>query len=194
MQFIIVSNDKLAPLARRLAHALSIQAAHTGTYWTVSYYKDNEATLGGSQPVIFLGKSEIADSYIYVLPEAFRRFGARCHFEGSKALLIAETPMTITRSDLDQIQEAVLQNELRLQSRGEAATRSGDADSASNVGAVAGLAVFPISPLAALAWPVKKILSAQARRKEYHELQYDYLLSRFLDEGFESYVGGVEGR
>ena len=59
MQFIIVADDDLAPLGRQIAHALSNQKTHSGAFWSVKHYKDNEAQLDGKQPVIFLGDHEL---------------------------------------------------------------------------------------------------------------------------------------
>lgn len=200
MQFIIVADDDLAPLGRQIAHALSKQKTHSGAFWSVKHYKDNEAQLDGKQPVIFLGDHELTESYVDVLPERFRGYGARCHHEGSKAVLLAETPSDVSLGDLKELQAALDQSQDELRRRAEAAEAAEAAGAgAGAVGAAAvasavGVALWGYGLAGLIAWAIKKYLSARKRRQEYSKLQYDYLLARFLVEEFEAYVTGIEGR
>lgn len=198
MQFIIVADEDLAPLGRQIAHALSNQKTHSGAFWSVKHYKDNEAQLDGKQPVIFLGDHELTQSYVDVLPERFRGYGARCHHEGSKAVLVADTPSDVSLGDLKELEAALGKSKDELRRRAEAA----EAAEAAGAGAGAFRALAPAVGVALwgyvlaglIAWAIKKYLSARKRRQEYSKLQYDYLLARFLVEEFEAYVTGIEGR
>lgn len=192
MQFIIVADEDLAPLGRQIAHALSNQKTHSGAFWSVKHYKDNEAQLDGKQPVIFLGDHELTQSYVDVLPERFRGYGARCHHEGSKAVLVADTPSDVSLGDLKELEAALGQSQDELRRRAEAAEAAGAGAGAFGLFASAvGVALLPGG---LIAWAIKKYLSARKRRQEYSKLQYDYLLARFLVEEFEAYVTGIEGR
>lgn len=197
MQFIIVAHDDLAPLGRQVAHALSSQKAHSGAFWSVKHYKDNEAQLDGKQPVIFLGDHELSGSYLDVLPERFRGYGARCHHEGAKAVLVAETPTEVSLADLKELQAAVGQNRDELRRRGRAAEAAGAGAGvvgAAAMASVVGAALWGYGPVGLIVWAITKYFGARKRRQEYTKLQYDYLLSRFLVDEFESYVTGIEGR
>lgn len=194
MQFIIVADDDLAPLGRQIAHALSNQKTHSGAFWSIKHYKDNEAQLDGKQPVIFLGDHELTRSYVDVLPERFRGYGARCHHEGSKAVLVAETPSDVGLGDLKELQAAVDQNQDELRRRAEAAGAGAGAVGAAAVASAVGVAIWGYGLAGLIVWAIKKYLSARKRRQEYSKLQYDYLLARFLVEEFEAYVTGIEGR
>lgn len=204
MQFIIVANDVLAPLGRKLAHALSLQKSHSGSFWTVKHYKNNEHQLDGKQPVIILGDNEISRSYVDILPEHFRGFGTKCFYEGAKAVLMAEVPEDVSREDLVSLKRAMedVQDELRRQAAFAAAV---------SVTGVAGTAVaLSVTPLLR-AFPFIRVIfidpcppffpfsyywifDAFTRRKQYHKLQYEYALSRFLKDEFESFIGDIEAR
>ncbi len=192
MHFIVVANDNLAPLGRRIAHALSNQRQHSGAFWSVKHYKDNEAQLDGKQPVIFLGDHDLTASYINVLPEKFQGYGAHCHFEGAKAVLIADMPSDVSIDDLNQLRAVVERNLGDLR-------RLADGDSKSKaVGAIViassiATALWRYNPFGLIAYVIKQYLSARKRRQEYHKLQYAYVLSRFIMEHFKSYVDGIEG-
>lgn len=205
MQFIIVANDDLAALARRLAHALSMQKTHSGAFWTVKHYRDNEAQLDGKQPVVFLGDNEVAKSYVDILPERFRGFGTRCSYEGAKAALIADEPDDVTDEDIASLKRGVEGNQEELRRR---AASSGAGSAAGLVGLVAlgwltgsifmaamlyGLGTLAYG-LVALPFGISKEIRARRRKQEYRKLQYEYALSRFLKDEFEKFVGGLEGR
>ena len=132
-----------------------------------------------------------------VLPERFRGYGARCHHEGSKAVLVAETPSDVSLGDLKELQAALDQSQDELRRRAEAAEAAGAGAGAVGAAAVAsavGVALWGYGLAGLIAWAIKKYLSARKRRQEYSKLQYDYLLARFLVEEFEAYVTGIEGR
>jgi hypothetical protein len=199
MQFIIVANDDLAPLGRQLAHALSIQKTHSGAFWTVKHYKDNEAQVDGKQPVVFLGDSEVAKSYVDVLPERFREFGTKCSFEGAKAVLIVDDPNDINHENIASLRRAVgdNQDELRRRAKSAAAASATGVDGsvgASAVASVVGLILWAPVFVGVIGYVVHRLMGARNRRKEYRKLQYEYVLSRFLKDEFEAYVGGVDGR
>ena len=205
MQFIIVANDDLAPLGRQLAHALSVQNAHSGAFWTAKHYTDNEAQLDGKQPVIFLGENEVSKSYADVLPERFRGYSTRCSYEGAKAVLVADEPDEVGRKELAGLGRVVedKQKELRQLAAAAAAASASGAAAAGAVGFTLGpslalsLAVptagLVILPVGAAFYAVHSWISARKRRQEYRELQYEYLLSRFLMDEFDAYVAGVQG-
>lgn len=102
MQFIIVADDDLEDIGRRMAHAIAKQGTYDGSFWTLKYYKDNEAQLQGSQPVIFLGENEITKALTEDIPTRFERYGTRCWYDGSKAILVAED----ARFSIDEISDA----------------------------------------------------------------------------------------
>ncbi|MCK9521481.1 MAG: hypothetical protein M0R76_00355 [Proteobacteria bacterium] len=199
MQFIIVASDDLAPLGRQLAHALSVQKTHSGAFWTVKHYKDNEAQLDGKQPVVFLGDNEVAKSYVDVLPERFRGFGTKCSFEGAKAVLIADEPDDVSHEDIASLKRAVEgnQEELRRRAASAAAASATGAVGAMGASAVAsaiGVVLWAPVLVGVVAYLVHRFMSARKRKQEYRKLQYEYALSRFLKDEFEAYVSGVEGR
>ena len=195
MRFIIVANDDLAPLGRQLAHALSVQKTHSGAFWTVKHYKDNESQLDGKQPVVFLGENEVAKSYLDVLPERFRGFGTRCSFEGAKVVLIAEVPDEVSNEDIGTLKRAVdgEQEELRRRASSSAAAAAAGAISASVLASVVAVAIWP-TILFGLPYAIWRLLGQRKRKAEYRKLQYKYVLSRFLKDEFETYIAGVEGR
>jgi hypothetical protein len=200
MQFIIVANDDLAPAGRQLAHALSVQKTHSGAFWTVKHYKDNEAQLDGKQPVIFLGNNEVAKSYVDVLPERFRGFRTRCSFEGAKAVLIADEPDDVSDEDIESLKRAVaaIQEELRRRAASAAAVLATGAVGAVGPSALASAVAVvlwtPVVLLGIIANVIHRFMSARKRKREYLKLQYKYVLSRFLKDEFETYVVGVDGR
>ncbi len=191
MQFIIVAKDDLAPQGRQLAHALSVQKTHSGAFWTVKHYKDNEAQLDGKQPVIFLGSNEVAESYIDVLPERFRGFGTKCAFEGAKAVLIAVEPYDVSYEDIKSLKRAVEGNQAEIRRRATSATK---ADLFHCYAMCYSVLVGGVVVGGVVAYLVYRFMSARKRKQEYRKLQYEYALSRFLKDEFEAYVSGVEGR
>jgi hypothetical protein len=199
MQFIIVANDDLAPLGRQLAHALSVQKTHSGAFWTVKHYKDNEAQLDGKQPVVFLGDNEVAKSYVDVLPERFRGFGTKCSFEGAKAVLVADEPEDVGHEDIASLKRAVEGNQEELRRRAASAAAASATGAVGAMGASAfafaiGVVLWAPVLVGGIAYLVHRFMSARKRKQEYRMLQYEYALSRFLKDEFEAYVGGVEGR
>lgn len=205
MQFTIVADDELAPLARQLAHALSLQEGHTGAFWTVKHYKDNEATLSARQPVIFLGDHELSRSYLDVLPSHFSEYGVSYYYEGAKAVLIADTPNFVSKSELKALQNIVEKTKKSLKSREEEATRSGAVERyVAEASAGFGLRLIApvLSPTASLAFyyvplfggPITSFFNARKRRQGYRKLQYEYVLASFLGNAFDAYVNGIEPR
>jgi len=199
MQFIIVANDDLAPLGRQFAHALSVQKTHSGAFWTIKHYKDNEAQLDGKQPVVFLGDNEVAKSYVDVLPERFRGFGTRCSYEGAKAVLVADEPEDVSHEDIASLKKAVEGNQEELRRRAASAAAASATGAAGAVGASAvasavGAVLWAPVLAGLIAYAIHRFMSARKRKQQYRKLQYEYALSRFLKDEFETYVGGIEGR
>lgn len=205
MQFTIVADDELAPLARQLAHALSLQEGHTGAFWTVKHYKDNEATLSARQPVIFLGDHELSRSYLDVLPSHFSEYGVSYYYEGAKAVLIADTPNFVLERELKALQNIVEKTKAALKAREEEAAQSGAAEegaagTSAGFGATVSAAVFyphaaKVFYEALLFWdPIMWLLDAPKRRQGYRKLQYEYVLASFLGNAFDAYVNGIEPR
>lgn len=205
MQFTIVADDELAPLARQLAHALSLQEGHTGAFWTVKHYKDNEATLSARQPVIFLGDHELSRSYLDVLPSHFSDYGVSYYYEGAKAVLIADTPRFVLERELKVLQNIVEKTKAALKAREEEAAQSGAAEegaagTSAGFGATVSAAVF--YPQAAKVFydpllfggPITWFFNALERRQGYRKLQYEYVLASFLGNAFDAYVNGIEPR
>lgn len=194
MQFIIVANDDLAPLGRQLAHALSVQKTHSGAFWSVKHYKDNEAQLDGKQPVVFLGDNEMSKSYVDVLPERFRGFGTRCFFEGAKAVLTAEDPGYVSREDLASLRNAVEETGKALSAKPPGATIEWDKFFKQTWLLLATPPYLFWAPLWVPLLTTKHLSSIKSIKSEYKKLQHMYVLARFLREEFETFVGGVEGR
>lgn len=210
MQFITVAPESLAPLARRLAHALSMHDGHSGTYWSLKHYQDNESSLA-NQPVIFMGDSELARSYTDVLPIRFADFGTTCWLEGSKAVLIADAPSKVTVDELARFELVVLgrSEELRHLAGG---TVSGKGSSAAvtvpaltsgrseevvepPLGVRVAIAVEPVVKAGrGLAKFVVRAVNGRNRKRAYQLLQYRYLLERFLKDEFEHFVAGINGK
>jgi hypothetical protein len=199
MDFVIVANDDLAPLGRELAHGISVQKAHSGSFWTVKAYKDNEAQFGGKQPVIFLGDNEVARAYADILPERFRGFSTRCSFEGAKVVLIADDPGDVSNQDIASLKRIVggTQEELRQRATStQGVSESGalGATETSSFAASIGAALWPlVTGIFSEIIFIVRFLSARKRKQEYRKLQYQYVLSRFLKDEFEIYIEGVEG-
>lgn len=210
VQFIIVAADDLAPLGRQLAHALSLHEEHSGTYWTLKHYEDNEATLA-KQPVIFLGESKVAKSYTEVLPVRFADYGTTCWFEGAKAVLFVDDPDSVSVDDLARFERVVegRAEELRhiaetttaAEVEGEASGEAVQPEAASvavasetPVGVRVALAVQPVfeAGKGAVDFVVRAVNSGK-RKRAYLRLQYRYVLDRFLKDEFEDFVAGVDG-
>ena len=210
MSIIVVTDDGDAPVGRRLVHAISMQNLHTASLWTVTRYKDNEATLEGKQPVIFLGDNELANSLVGALPERFRGHGTRCFYEGSKAVLVADTPSSVSDDELGILVRAVEANldELRRSyssSTGVAAATAGGLVAAGVGVAVTAAAggVMGASATVPLLWPIvlgvgatfllSRHLRGRKRRRVYRECQLEYAYSRFLNDELAGFVEGIEG-
>jgi hypothetical protein len=222
VQFIIVADVEVEALGRELAHALSLQDRHDAALWSVKHYKDNEAQVVGKQAVIFLGDSEVAKSYAAFLPERFSAFGTKCAVGGSKAVLIAEDPNSVGLSDLRRLRRVVAKQRLEFRDgvEIEATHGTGDEAHAHNTSAQAGpsdmsppegrIDATSVSTLVStgaavgialesaqnagnrLAWVIKRRLGERKRRKDYRQLQYGYLVTRFLGDEFDDYINGVE--
>ncbi|MEI5582304.1 MULTISPECIES: hypothetical protein [unclassified Agromyces] len=211
MQFIIVATDDLATLGRQLAHALSLHEEHSGTYWTLKHYEDNEASLA-KQPVIFLGESKVSKPYTEVLPVRFADYGTTCRFEGAKAVLLADDPDSVSVDDLARFERVVegRAEELRhiaettnvpgvVEVEAQAETAGAQTPSVAvahqiPVGVRVALAVQPLfdAGKGAVDFIVRAVNSGK-RKRAYLRLQYRYVLDRFLKEEFEVFVAGVEG-
>ena len=202
MQFIIVADKKLAPFGRKLAHALSNQKTHAASFWSVERYKDNEFTINAKQPVIFLGDHELTQSYIEFLPKRFQRFGVRCHHEGSKAVLVVDPPSVEDLLDFEGLVAALgkfvktVDERRRLLEADAVRRRTEEGAITSAVGGLIYLALryfeSNLSKHVGLGATYFLLDSTAKRQRKYRELQYDYLLARFLLEEFEAYVTGIE--
>jgi hypothetical protein len=195
MDFVVVANDDLATLGRQLAHALSVQKNHSGAFWSVKHYKDNEAQLGGKQPVIFLGDNEIANSYVDVLPERFSSFGVKCVFEGAKAVLVADEPEDVSTEELQRLKLALENNQKELHNlaasaRSEKASEATMGETALQFKIFADLVTASFFG-AAVDYLILRFWTARKRKQEYRKLQYDYALTCFLKDGFENFIGGI---
>jgi len=195
VNFIIVANENFEDLGRTLAHSISLQKSHCASLWTVMHYKNNEATLDGKQAVIFLGENKVASSYISVLPERFRGYGTRCFYEGAKAVLVAEVPDVVSNDDIDDIRRTVerIIADLHQQRATAMGASLGGVVGASGIGFMVGSALWPSRDL--FTWLtdlVMRWISAEKRKRAYHGIQHEYVLSRFLKDEFASFVAGVE--
>lgn len=210
MQFITVAPEPLAPLARRLAHALSMHDGHSGTYWSLKHYEDNESSLA-NQPVIFLGDSTIARSYRDVLPVRFSDFGTTCWLEGTKAVLIAEVPSRVSVDELSRFERVVLGRAEELRhiaegSSGNSAEKSLGKLETLDAKSSPGEVDIPLGVRVAIAFePVVKAgrgavdflvraVNSRNRKREYQKLQYRYLLDRFFKDEFEPFVAAISGK
>ena len=205
VQFIIVATDELTPVGRQLAHALSLHEEHSGTYWSLKYYEDNEASLA-KQPVVFLGDSKVARTYSDVLPQRFSDYGTTCSFEGSKAVLSVETPNAVSVDELARLGRVVegRAEELRhiaettvIEQPGPAHAAAGKLGTAAGLtppGVRVALALQPVfnASRGAIQFIVRTV-NSRNRRRAYNRLQYRYVLDRFLAEEFNDFVAGVDG-
>lgn len=210
MQFIIVADEDFADLSRQLAHALSLHEEHSGTYWTLKHYEDNEASLA-KQPVIFLGDSKVAKSYTEVLPQRFSDYGTTCWFEGAKAVLAVSSRDAVSPDDLAGLQRVVEGRAEEIRHIAETAavgdfSGSPSGTSESTISAVSGVGPVPLGVrVAVAAQPVvaaglgvahllNNVMTAGRRKRAYLRLQHRYVLDRFLKDEFEAFVSGVDGR
>lgn len=210
VQIIIVAEDSLAPLGRQLAHALSLHEEHSGTYWTLKHYADNEASLG-KQPVIFIGESGVSKSYTEIFPIRFSSYGTTCWFEGAKAVLSVDNPVNVSVEDLRSFERVVVGRAEELRHIAEIAaleagdeflgdasrqpTTSATVASSMPIGAQISLALQPVfeAGKGAVEFIVRKLNSGK-RKRAYLRLQYRYVLDRFLKDEFEAFVGSVDGK
>jgi hypothetical protein len=209
VQFIIVAEDNLAPLGRQLAHALSLHEEHSGTYWTLKHYADNEASLG-KQPVIFLGENSVSKSYSDILPMRFSDYGTTCWFEGPKAVLFADNHDNVSVEDFARFERVVVgrAEELRHIAQTAALDIEGDIveeESGQSTTPVSIASIAPVGVRMALAVQpvfeagkgavefIVRALHSGKRRRAYLRLQYRYVLDRFLKDEFEPFVAGVDG-
>lgn len=208
MQFITVAPEPLAPLARRLAHALSMHDGHTGTYWSLKHYEDNESSLA-NQPVIFLGDSAVARSYTDVLPVRFSDFGTTCWFEGTKVVLIADMPSRVSVDELSRLERIVLgrAEELRHIAGASSAETGGEPPvKALTSGTIPAVGELPLGVRVAIAATpvvvagrgvvnfVVRTVNSRNRKRSYLTAQYRYLLDRFLKDEFERFVAAINGK
>jgi hypothetical protein len=182
MQLIIVADEDLAPLARKLAHELSKDASYSGQFWSIQHFKNNEATIHPKQPVLFLGDHELSRQYIDILPERFCAHGTRCHHEKSKAVLLAVTPLSVSPEDLGNLKKTLDEDVAELQ------RRASQTKSTIFIGLLAALG----GPIALFYFIFSRGLEELKNSAEYKRCQYDYLLKRFILEEFETYVLGLE--
>jgi len=205
VQFIIVATDELASLGRQLAHALSLHEEHSGTFWSLEYYEDNEASLA-KQPVIFLGNGKVAQTYSEVLPQRFFDYGATCLFEGSKAVLVVETPSSVSVTELARLNRVVegRAEELRhiaettvVEEPGQALATAGKPGTPAGVtppGVRVALALQPVfNASRGVIQLIVRTVNSRNRRRAYKRLQYRYALDRFLADEFNDFVAGVDG-
>jgi len=205
MQFIIVATDELAPVGRQLAHALSLHEEHSGTYWSLKYYEDNEASLA-KQPVIFLGNSKVAQTYSEVLPQRFCDYGTTCLFEGSKAVLLVATPNAVSVSELARFSRVVegRAEELRhiaettvVEEPGHALApieKPGTTAGVTPPGVRIAVALQPVfnASRGAIQFIVRTV-NSRNRRRAFNRLQYRYVLDRFLTDEFNDFIAAVDG-
>lgn len=188
MHFIVVSNEEIAPLARKLTHGISMLPEHSASFWTEKHYKNNESTLGGKQRVVFLGENEISKSYVNILKERFSAYGANCYWEGAKALLTAQPPDSIDNSDISSFKRIVKNK------RDEIAKSEMDNKSAGGNIMSKGwiLLLFPFGIFATLGggigYLVSRYILNKQRQKTYNQLQLEYVLMRFFDEEFCKFI------
>ncbi len=205
MQFIVVASEDLAGVARQFLHNLSLRSGHSGAFWPLTRYADNEAQLNSKQPVIFLGEDEISGCYIDMLPERFRGYGARCCFGGTKAVLVVDTPDWVSPSDLrhlrNKVQGVSSSDDAYAGddfSRGFQYSRAATAASAGVLGGVLGLGLLGAVAVPVAAWIAAPGLyegfSSYKWKEEYRQLQFQYVLQRFLEEEFDAFVGGIEAQ
>lgn len=195
MNFIVVtgSNEAIQRLGRQLAHGISLQKGHSASFWTEAHYRENEPTLDGKQPVIFLGKNSLADSYTNVLPERFRGYGTQCYYDGPKAVLCAEAPEDVTNDDIKEIKRAVEENLSDIHRQSASIRSAGKIVSSGAVGITAGYYIWPtVSILTILVEIIVIRMFSAKRRQAYHTIQHEYVLSRFLKDEFETFVHGIE--
>ena len=205
MQFIIVATDELAPVGRQLAHALSLHEEHSGTYWSLKHYEDNEASLA-KQPVIFLGDSKVARTYSEVLPQRFSGYDTTCSFEGSKAVLLVDTPNGVSVDELARFRRVVegRAEELRhiaettvVEEPGQAVEPTGKPGTTAEVtppGVRIALALQPVFDVSrGVIQFIIRTVNSRNRRRAYNRLQYRYVLDRFLADEFNEFVGNVDG-
>jgi hypothetical protein len=151
--------------------------------------------------VIFLGDNEVARSYVDILPERFSGFGVKCAFEGAKAVLIADEPEYVSQKDIDNLEHAVKDNREELHRRAASAAKvsaigalGAGAVSASAFASVVGMTLLPPVLLGFFTAKIINWFMRERKMKQvYVKLQYEYALSRFLKDEFETYIGGVEG-
>jgi hypothetical protein len=191
---VIVANDDLAPLARRLAHAFGQQKWHSAAFWTSQIYKANESRLKDKQAVIFIGENEFTESYIPALTKRFSAFGAACWTGNSKAVLITSQRNMVSPTDLATLRGEVKKN--REEIRQKAATQLAGATSGPGIGTAIlaeALAVVIFAPIPFTGWKViSSLLKRRKLKADYRKLQYEYALSRFLRDELEAYLRGLQ--
>jgi len=179
MQFCIVASEDHAPLARRLSHGISKMPEHSAFYWSEKQYKDNELKISKNVRLIFAGENEFSKSYATILPEKFSAYGTSCYWEDNKALLLAKVPTIVTKNEIESL------GRIAKAKRDEILTAS--EGSKSKI-----LELFYDLP-----WHLMINLVMAAgyifwnnlkRRKAYNEIQFDYLITRFIGEEFSLFV------
>lgn len=193
MKFIIVANRAYADLARQLTRVLSMRREYTASYWSVADYKANEAQLDGKQPVIFIGDNELSRPLVDVLPERLRGYGTACFHGGAVAILRADTPGNVSAEDLAELKAAIEDSELEVKQRSATAGDDKPADTL-GLGLLAALYFVPLAfPAAAIGLLLGKFGGLKAKEREYHQLQYKYLITRFLADEFDDYAANTGG-
>lgn len=170
MQIIIVADNDLEDFGRKMAHVISLEEDCDAAFWTLKHYRDNEAQIKGEQPAIFLGDNDITKALMEVIPERFGAFQTKCRHAGGRAILIADTPILVSRDDINKIKDANKELNKELQKEDPSTPYVAIAD-VLTAGGLIGL-----------------YLDISARRREYRKLQYQYVVSRFVKDELENFM------
>lgn len=90
---IIVTTDSHAEIARRLAHDISKKPEHEATYWSIKHYKDNEASLGNKNYLIFIGDKDeniFTKVYMPLINNITIKNHACIGYNGTKAVIFSD--------------------------------------------------------------------------------------------------------
>ena len=88
---LIVADKSLRKQAIGFTHSLSKIEDIKAVYWTPRHLLDNEATLTGVHPIIFIGRNDIVNPYIDVIEVMSEKHGVHWGYDGSKAAIYVES-------------------------------------------------------------------------------------------------------
>lgn len=187
MQIIIVADQDLADFGRRMSHAISSKEDCDAAFLTLKHYRDNETQISGRQPIIFLGDNDFTKPLTEDIPERFRAYRTKCWHDGGKAVLIADTPTSVSCEDMNEIGSANMEFHKGF-------IHHKDLDLFDFIETYGSLGPLFFVCLVSGPWWFWRLISDRQRAMEYRKLQYQYVVFRFIKDELENFIRVNQGQ